>query len=459
MKRISYENFKELLLKYPNFNSKTLKSLEKEFGVNIVNDHFEKLIEEDVFEEYIKYYDIYLQNKDVNDDDMIVNLGGVFGEITVEKSKCDILSFDEERECVKNLNDGNKNLSIIINNYNVGDNDENERLYPHLNLGLIFASVKDNETLELLNNVRRLKFSLGDDNIFSKESADLKKFIKLCSNGIVDKKTLKNNFPSLNFNRCLSKERIDYELNLLKDYVVAKNKLYYSNLRLVISLAKRICKNSIVSEEDKMQIGTLGLIRAINRFDYERNTKVSTYATHWIKQKISRYVADTETTIRRPVHIYDNLYRYKTFVRNYIVANGVIPSDEEIMEALEFTRGTLDVVKKTSVGELSLDNTYFSAKDGDETNMLELVDNGEELIEDKVVRETYMEYLIKIINDCLNENERYIFYNRIGLNPEDEKQTLETIGKKYGLTRERIRQREQKILYKVRKNINRELKK
>lgn len=459
MKRISYDDFKILLLKYPEFNSKTLKSFEKEFGVNIVNGYFEKLIDEDIFEEYIKYYDVYLQNKNVDDEDIIVNLGGVFGEITVEKSKCDILSFDEEREYLQILNEGNKNLSIIIKDYNTEDSDETERLYPCLNLGMIFASVNDDETLSLLNDVRRLKFTLGDDNILSRESTDLKKFIKLCGDGIVDKKILKKNFPNLKFNRNLSKPRIDYELNLLKDYIIAKNKLYYSNLRLVISLAKRICKNTSVSEEDKMQIGTLGLIRAINRFDYERNTKVSTYATHWIKQKISRYVADTETTIRRPVHIYDNLYRYKTFVRNYIVTNGVIPSDEEIMEALEFTRGTLDVVKKTSVGELSLDNTYSSTKDGDETNMLELIDNGEELIEDKVVRETYMEYLLKIINNCLNEKERYIFYNRIGLNPEEEKHTLETIGKKYGLTRERIRQREQKILYKVRKNVNRELKK
>lgn len=459
MKRISYDDFKILLLKYPEFNSKTLKSFEKEFGVNIVNGYFEKLIDEDIFEEYIKYYDVYLQNKSVDDEDIIVNLGGVFGEITVEKSKCDILSFEEEREYLLILNEGNKNLSIIINDYNTDDNDEIEKLYPRLNLEMIFASVNDNETLNLLNDVRKLKYTLGDDSILSRESADLKKFIKLCSNGIVDKQILKKSFPDLNFNKNLSKTRIDYELNLLKDYIIAKNKLYYSNLRLVISLAKRICKNTSVSEEDKMQIGTFGLIRAINRFDCERNNKVSTYATHWIKQKISRYVADTETTIRRPVHIYEYLYKYKTFVRNYLVNNGAIPSDDEIMEALNISQNTLDLLEKANVGELSLDTTYSSAKDGDEINMFELIDNGEELIEDRVVRETYIEYLLKIINNCLNEKERYIFYNRIGLNPEDEKQTLETIGKKYGLTRERIRQREQKILYKVRKNINRELKK
>lgn len=459
MKRISYDDFKCLLLKYPEFNSKTLKSFEKELGINIVNEYFEKLIDEDIFEEYIKYYDVYLQNKNVNDEDSIVNLGGVFGEITVEKSKCDILSFDEERKYLLILNEGNKNLSIIINDYNIEDNDEIERLYPYLNLGMIFASVNDNETLNLLNDVRKLKYTLGDDSILSHESADLKKFIKLCSNGIVDKKILKKSFPDLKFNKNLSKTRIDYELNLLKDYIIAKNKLYYSNLRLVISLAKRICKNTSVSEEDKMQIGTLGLIRAINRFDYEKNNKVSTYATHWIKQKISRYIADTEKMIRRPVHIYEYLYKYKTFVRNYLVNNGSIPSDDEIMEALNVNRNTLDVLEKTNISELSLDNTYFSAKDGDEINMFEVIDNGEELIEDRVVRETYMEYLLKIINNCLNEKERYIFYNRIGFNSDEEKYTLEKIGKKYGLTRERIRQMEQKILYKVRKNVNSELNK
>lgn len=459
MKRISYDDFKSLLLKYPEFNSKTLKSFEKELGVNIVNDYFEKLIDEDVYEEYIKYYDVYLQNKNVNDEDIIVNLGGVFGDITVEKNKYDILSFDEERECVRILSDGNKNLSVVIKNYNGEDSNEMERLYPRLNLGLIFASVKDKETLELLNNVRRLKYTLGDDNILSCESADLKKFVKLSNDGIMDKKTLKKNFPNLNFNKSLKKDKIDYELSLLKDYIVAKNRIYNGNLRLVISLAKRLCKNTNVTVEDKMQVGVFGLIRAINRFDYDRNTKISTYATHWIKQKISRYVADTDGTIRRPVHVYQYLYTYKTFVRNYLVSNGAIPSDEETMELLGISRNMLDTIKMASIGELSLDTTYSVASDGDEINMFEIIGNGEELIEDRVVRETYIEYLLKIINNCLNEKERYIFYNRIGFNPEDEKQTLETIGKKYGLTRERIRQREQKILYKVRKNINRELKK
>lgn len=458
MKRIDYEKFKDLLLSYSSFGFDSLDALEKEFGSKIVSYFFEKLILEENNEEYFKYCEVYMQKKDNIDDNVVVNFCGVFGAITSDKSKYDILSFDEEREYTKILYEGNKNLSIIyLDSLNVTSNSDNmgyvDELYPKLNLGLIFSSIKDSSCLELLNSIRRLRFTLGDESIWKSERDILKKYVNLCKDGIVSEDVLRKNFSDLDFSTSLSKEDIFYQLELLKKYIIAKNRLYNANVRLVISLARRCCMNSNIDIEEKVQVGCLGLIRAINMFDYTKNTKVSTYATSWIMQRINRFVACNNDSIKKPIHIYYKMLNYNAFIDRYFVEHGSIPSDEIIMKELNCSKNSLDRIKLLSFSILSLDSPYDNEITGGDATLGDYLVSDEKLVEDRVVNKVFCEELVDLLELCLNDSEKDVFLNRVGFNDEDKCYTLEAIGKWHGVTRERIRQIEQNANGKIKKKI------
>lgn len=464
MKRIDYEKFKTLLLSYSSFDLEDLNSLEKEFGVGVISYFFEKIIDCEDGDEYLRFCDVYLQKEDNLDDGFIVNFGGVFGNISCEKSKYDILPLEEEQKYTKILYEGNNNLSIIL--VDDGDDISNEEnfgyfdsLYPNLDLGMIFASIKDRSSLELLDLVRRLRFSLKDDNIWKNDYDKLKKYVMLCKDGIVDLSILKENFSDLDFSVSLSKEEIDYQLNLLRDFIISKNKLYNANVRLVISLARRCCRKSLIDVEEKVQVGSLGLIRAINKFDYTKNTRVSTYATNWIKQRINRFVAYNGDVIRKPIYVYYNVLKYDAFVNEYFIKYGSVPSDEIVMQSLKFSKRNLERIKSISLGVLSLDSFYGDGTGDNEFTLGEFLVDDDELVEDVVVKKVYCEQLVDVINSFLSDSEKKVFLNRIGWNDEKEKMTLASIGKNRGLTRERIRQIEVSAQKKIKRKIDYDSKK
>ncbi len=231
-----------------------------------------------------------------------------------------------------------------------------------------------------------------------------------------------------------------------KEAKIARKKLIQANLRLVVSIAKKYTGQGILFM-DLVQEGSLGLIKAAERFDYTKGFKFSTYATWWIKQTIIRAIANNSRTIRIPVHMSDKIRAVKRAIVKLSVDLGREPDDNEIAEHLNMDLKKIKSVKKAMIKEpVSLDTPV--AQD------LCL----EDYIKDDIKRmpdiKTEKEFLSKDIMkalDILSEKERFILLNRFGLDGRKTK-TLEELGKILGFSKERIRQIEGEALKKLRKS-------
>lgn len=231
-----------------------------------------------------------------------------------------------------------------------------------------------------------------------------------------------------------------------KEAKLARKKLIQANLRLVVSIAKKYTGQGILFM-DLVQEGSLGLIKAAERFDYTKGFKFSTYATWWIKQTIIRAIANNSRTIRIPVHMSDKIRAVKRAIVKLSVDLGREPDDNELAEYLNMDLKKIKSVKKAMIKEpVSLDTPV--AQD------LCL----EDYIKDDIKRmpdiKTEKEFLNKDIMkalDILSEKERFILLNRFGLDNRKTK-TLEELGKILGFSKERIRQIEGEALKKLRKS-------
>ena len=229
----------------------------------------------------------------------------------------------------------------------------------------------------------------------------------------------------------------------------AFEKLYCCNLKLVVSIAKRY-KNSGIELEDLIQSGNIGLSNAIERFDIDKGFKLSTYATWWIKQSISRYIADNSRTIRVPVYFHDLVYKLKQYEKKFFDVNGRYPSDEEIMDHLNITEDKLGQVKKAAQNTnlLSIDMPIGEDKDTTLGNFIP-----DDFSVSDVVDYSFLKDDVQQALKCLNKRERFVILNRFGFVDGREK-TLEEVGNKLGVTRERVRQIESKALRKLRNKNN-----
>ena len=225
---------------------------------------------------------------------------------------------------------------------------------------------------------------------------------------------------------------------------VAKRKLVQANLRLVVSIAKKYIGQGVLFM-DLVQEGSLGLIKAAEKFDYSRNFKFSTYATWWIKQTIIRAISNSSRTIRIPVHMADKIRRYKKTFTLLSFELGREPSDDEIAKRMDLPVKKLSAIKKAIIKEpISL-----------ETPVTEDLSVGD-YVEDKSYRspeiQTKNNALKGSINELLstlNEREKQIISCRFGINGEIPK-TLEQLGSIMGYSKERIRQLEEGALLKIR---------
>ena len=228
--------------------------------------------------------------------------------------------------------------------------------------------------------------------------------------------------------------------------IEARNELVSANLRLVVSLAKRY-QGCGMSLQDLIQEGNIGLMKAAEKFDASKGFRFSTYAAWWINQTIGRALADQSKAIRVPVHMTENINKLRRLSRDLTVTLGHEPTDEDLAKAMEVSVDDIKTYKSYMTDVTSLDIQVGDDDDG--TTIASFIEDENNISPEKNAVQIAEREMLDAVLDTLTAREQDIIRQRFGLDNNVPK-TLEEVGKSYGLTKERIRQIENKALMKLR---------
>ncbi len=446
MEKISYEKFVKLLNEFTVFDEVTLKSLYKKYGKNLIDSYFDMIcsnLNEQEFMIFSKKYSCFFDNivlNELNDDfdpSSLKSLNYTFYFLGVKDTS--LMSQNEEIYYGTILKEAKENLQVC---------QDSENLYPILCEMDIIKSLYfcGNARIDLLKDIKSLPYKLHDDNIFKGSLNNIKLYLKIKDNLSYDE--LQNHFKGIENAKVIG--NIVYQLELLKKYVIAKNNFFKRNIKLLYFVAKKYY-NYNLSCSDLIQEGTLGLIEAINKYDYTKGNRFSTYATYWIKQKILRALITTGDTIRKPYLAIKQKKQYNEFISEYFLKNNKYPSIDEISENTGISISEINDLITNYGSCLSLDCPILS--DEEDSSLKNVIPDGKESIETTIIDKELSIIIEKSFSECLSEREIDVIQGRFGLNGKNE-MTLEHLAKEYGVSRQRIKQIEQKSLKKLKNNDN-----
>ena len=303
-------------------------------------------------------------------------------------------------------------------------------------LGKIFEEFEDTKQIQVEDFE---SIDLLTTNKFVKRI--LKKYLELSDYIIIDE-----NFEVEDFDKVLAE--IEKNSNV-DDAMKAYKKLCEANLRLVVSIAKRYVGRGL-DLLDLVQEGNIGLIKSIEKFNIERKCKLSTYATWWIRQSMTRALADQGRVIRIPVHMVESINKVRTVRRNYFASNdGKEPDINEICKITGYSEDLVQKCIKYEQDAMSLDLPIGEEQHGEQSRLIDFVVDEDSSTENKNEELFLKEAIEKVLDDMKDEKLIEIIKLRFGIGT-DRPLTLAEVGDKYGLTRERIRQLENKALKKLR---------
>ena len=280
-----------------------------------------------------------------------------------------------------------------------------------------------------MKNVETIENDMGE---VSKEFANLDDSVKMYLKEI-------GSIPLLT-----KEEELELAKKVSEGDELAKQKLVESNLRLVVSVARKYLRKGMPML-DLIQEGTLGLIKAAEKFDYTKGYKFSTYATWWIRQGITRSIADQARTIRVPVHMVEKINKLSSVSASLAAELGRDPKPEEIADKMDMSVDKVVEVINVSQKPTSIESTVGKE---DDTELEEVLPDKNALSPEEIVTASLLKEQIEEILGTLTEKEKGVLELRFGLNG-GERHTLEEVGKAFNVTRERARQIENKALRKL----------